>query len=48
MKFVIFVLSIILVLIGSKCFPDFLTGIFFLSMLISGALLFVDQRSKKK
>ena len=47
MKVIIFILSGLLVFFGSKFFPDFLTGIFFLSMLISGALLFIDQRRKK-
>ena len=48
MKVIIFILSGLLVFFGSKFFPDFLTGIFFLSMLISGILIVADQVAGKK
>jgi hypothetical protein len=47
MKVCIFVLSIVLVIIGSQCFPDFLNAIFFLAAIISGASIFYDQRNKR-
>lgn len=47
MKACIFVLSIVMVLIGSKCFPDFLNAVFFLTAIVSGVSMFCDQRKKK-
>lgn len=47
MKVCIFVFSIVLVLIGSKCFPDFLNAVFFLTAIVSGISMFCDQRKKK-
>ena len=48
MKVIIFILSGLLVFFGSKFFPDFLTGIFFTVMLISGILMVADQVGGKK
>lgn len=48
MKLFVFILSGLLVFFGSKFFPDFLTAVFFLIMLISGALLFTDQRRRNE
>ena len=47
MKLLIFIVSGIFILVGSKAFPDFLTAVFFLIMLISGMMLIVAQKKRK-
>lgn len=47
MKICVFIISLVLALIRSKVFPDFLTAIFWLAMVISGASMIYEQRKKR-